>query len=335
MKDKVLNNVDVAGYLRENNLELKSTPKGRAIQGSVTIAFDNLNSIRVKVYASEKSPQKGTENKTFKSLLNLLPNHTTSIKDQLEANPSATFDTVKDLVTKIAAHAEFREYAVKDDKGTVISRTEVSLRNWFDSIHVCDPNKKYDVCAKFSVDAFIEKIKPENKKTGDGDVEETGRYLITAITPDYNGTMHRIEYVTEAGAVSEHIAANWRERESVTMTGVVSNLMKVEQKAEATQFFGQAAVGTTTTTFIEERLIRGGSQVSIDANDYEYKKAGFTDEDVKNGLISRESVIQKNTENRVAKGENNNSSAATQPQQPVKDFGFNSTPAGGFDPKGF
>lgn len=332
MKDKVLNNVDVAGYLRENNLELKTTPKGRAIQGSVTIAFDNLSSIRVKVYASEKS-QKNTENKTFKSLLNLLPNHTTSIKDQLEANPTATFDTVKDLVTKITAHAEFREYAVKDDNGKINSRTEVSLRNWFDSIHVCDPNKKYDVCAKFSIDAFILTIRPEMKKNGE-DVEETGRYLITALTPDYNGTMHQIEYVTEAGAVSEHIAANWRERESVTMTGVVYNLMKVEQKQETTKFFGQAAVGATTTTFIEERLIRGGSQNTIDANDYEYNKAGFTDEDVKNGLVSRDAVIQKNTENRAAKGENSNSSNA-QPQQPVKDFGFNNTPVGGFDPKGF
>ena len=76
-------------------------------------------------------------------------------------------DTVKDLVTKITAHAEFREYAVKDDNGKINSRTEVSLRNWFDSIHVCDPNKKYDVCAKFSIDAFILTIRPEMKKNGE------------------------------------------------------------------------------------------------------------------------------------------------------------------------
>ena len=336
MKDKVLNNVDVVGYLRENNLELKSTPKGRAIQGSVTIAFDNLNSIRVKVYASEKSPQKGTENKAFTSLLNLLPEKTTSIKDQLDKNPTATFDTVKDLATKIKAYAEFREYAVKDDNGVVSSRAEIALRNWFDSIHVFNPNAVFEPGANFTVDAFIETIKPEMKKVGDGDFEETGRYFVTALTPDFRGVMQRISYVTEAGDVSVHIRDYWRERESIQqMTGKVSNIMKVEQKVENTQFFGQKPTSSVVTSFVEERLIRGGSATTIDANDSAYAKAGFTDEDVKKGLIARDEVIQKNTENRASKGENGNSPTTNQTQQPVKDFGFNNAPAGGFDPKGF
>ena len=336
MKDKVENKVDVVGYLRENNLELKNTANGRAIQGSVTIAFDNLNSIRVKVFAAEKSQnEKGTINKAFTSLLNLLPEKTTSIKDQLEKTPTATFDTVKDLATKIKAYAEFREYAVKDDNGVVSSRAEIALRNWFDSIHVFNPNAVFEPGANFTVDAFIETIKPEMKKVGDGDFEETGRYLITALTPDFRGVMQRISYVTEAGDVSVHIRDYWRERESIQqMTGKVSNIMKVEQKVEDTQFFGQKPTSSVVTSFVEERLIRGGSATTIDANDSAYAKAGFTDEDVKKGLIARDEVIQKNTENRQTKG---SKTTNAQPQQPVKDFNFTNTPAPntGFNPKGF
>ncbi|MBO7691009.1 MAG: hypothetical protein J6T10_00060 [Methanobrevibacter sp.] len=334
MKDKVENKVDVVGYLRENNLEMKNTANGRAIQGSVTVAFDNLNSIRIKVYAAEKSQSTGNANKTFVSLQSLLPEHTTSIKDQLEANPTATFDTVKDLATKIKAHAEFREYAVKDDNGTVSSRTEVALKNWFDSIHVFNPNSVFEPGANFTIDAFIERIQPEMKKVANSnDYEETGRYVITAITPDYNGTMHRITYITEAGAVSDHINANWRERETIQqMTGKVYNLMKVEQKVENTQFFGQKPTSSAVTSFVEERLVRGGRSTTIDANDSAYEKAGFTTEDVKKGLIARDALIQKNTENRQSKS---NKTVSNQPQQPVKDFNFTDNAKAAFDPDSF
>ena len=342
MKDKVQNRIDVLGYLRENNLEMKTTPKGRVIQGSITVAFDALNSIRIDVYSAEKSANTGSENKAFKSLAAILPNYTTSIKSQLEANPSATFDTVKDVVTKISAHCEFSEYAVRDDNNKETSRVKVQLLNWFDSIHPADPTKQFEPGAKFTIDVFIESIAPEIKVAGEGEIaEETGRYIITALTPDYNKMMHRITYVTEAGAVSEHIAANWRAQENTYLTGIVNNIMKVEQKAGVSSGFGQAAVGTTTTTFIDERLVRGGGNITFDADEEGMEKAGFTREDVKNGLNLRETRIAENTAKRLEK---NNNSAGTQPQA-SKDFGFgavgtakaNTTPVAntGFDPKGF
>ena len=321
MKDKITNRVDVLGYLRENNLEMKSTPKGRSVQGSITVAFDKLNSIRINVFASEKSSEKGTENKAFKSLLALLPNATTSIKSQLEANPSATFDTVKDLVTKISAHCELQEYAVRDENGKEVSRVKVQLLNWFDSIHVADPTKPFDdLGAKFTIDAYVESIRPETKKVGE-DVEETGRYLISGLTPDYKGVMQRITYVTEAGGTSEYIAEHWHVGESTYFTGVVNNLMVVEQKTGIQEGFGQAASGTTTTTFIEERLIRGGGRDTVDANEYDMAKAGFTRDDVKNGLTLREQAINDNTTKKASKG----TTTTTQPQ-PAKDFGLLTLP---------
>lgn len=339
MKEKIQNRVDAMGYLRENNLEMKSTPKGRVIQGSITLAFDNLNSLRIDVYAMEKSAEKGTENKAFKSLCNLLPSHTITIKSQLDAQPSATFDTVKDVVSKISAHGEFREYAVRDDKGKEVSRVKVQLGNWFDSIHFADPNKPFEPEAKFTVDAFIESIRPEMKAPAQGEEpEETGRYLISALTPDYKGTMYRISYVTEEGAVSQYIANNWRERESTYLTGVVSNLMKVEQKPGTANGFGQAAAGATSTTFVDERIIRGGGESTIDADEYGMEQAGFTSEDVKKGLIARDSVIADNTARKAEKS--NNSGSVSTPPAASKNFGFGNAgataaPSTGFDPKGF
>lgn len=337
MKDKVTNRVDVLGYLRENNLELKTTPKGRVIQGSMNIAFDNLNGIRINVYAQEKSAAKGTENKTFTALSTLLPNYTTSIKSQLEANPSATFDTVKDVVTKISAHCEFREYATRDERGAETSRTQVSLLNWFDSIHVADPTKPFEPEAKFSVDLYIENLVPERKPAAPGELaEETGRYILTGLVPDFKGMMQRIVFVTEAGEKSQYISTHWNKGETaVAVTGGVVNLRKVEQKAGVQAGFGQPAMGSTVTTFIEERIIRGGPYNTIDANLMGMEKAGFTSEEVKNGLMLRETAINENSEKRQNKGTVNT------PPQATKDFGFGAvgtaTPSAtaAFDPKGF
>lgn len=329
MKEKISNRVEVMGYLKENNLEMKATRNGgKSIQGSLTVAFSNLDSIRIDVYAEEKSAAKGTENKAYKSLSMLLPNATTSIKSQLESSPSATFDTVKDVVTKISAHCELREYAVRDENGKESTRVKVQLLNWFDSIHPANPAKPFEPGANFTIDAYIESIRPEMKAENGSDPEETGRYIVVGLTPDFTGAMQRISYVTEAGAVSEYISQNWKEGENTYFTGTIHNLMKMEQKAGVTAGFGQSAIGTVTTTFIDERLIRGGGQTTFDANDTGMEQAGFTSEDVRKGLLLREEAIKKNTEKRLTKS--TNTVAAPAQPQPTKDFGF-----GGFDPKGF
>lgn len=342
MKDKITNRVDVMGYLRENNLQSSTTTKGdRVITGTLTVAFDKFNSIRINVYAIDKSPEKRTENKAYKALCNLLPNCTTSLKSQLEANPTATFDTVKDVVTKISAHCELQEYAFNDDNGKEQSRYKVQLLNWFDSIHVAAADKfiPENIGAKFTVDAYIESIRPEMKKVGE-DVEETGRFLVTGLTPNFAGLMQRITYVTEAGSVSDYIQEHWRVGECTYFTGVVNNLMVVEQKAGVQQGFGQSAANTTTTTFIEERMIRGGGQESFDANEDGMEKAGFTSTDVKEGLVKRATKIAENANKQVEKAAN-----ANQPPKATKDFGFGNNLPGDvsgapesfntFDPKGF
>lgn len=347
MKQKVENRVEVMGYLRENNLEAVSDPvKGRSIRGSITVAFDALNSIRIDVYAMESSPNKGTSNKAYESLMTLLPRSTTTIKDGLEGNPTATFDTLKDVVTKIVAHCEFREYAVKDEKGVESSRTKIQLLNWFESIHTPKPGKAFEIGAQFTVDAYIESIRPEFKAANPGEQpEETGRYIVSGLTPDYSGTMHRIEYVTEAGSVSEFIAEHWSVGGTTYLTGKVSNLMKTEQKEGVQGGFGMKPMSSTVTTFIEERLILGGGNTTIDANEEGYTNAGFTSEDVKNGLVKRAEIVAKNTESRAAKS-NSAPQAQAQPQA-AKNFGFDPNPApkatgaaaqggfGGFNPDAF
>lgn len=347
MKQKVENRVEVMGYLRENNLEAVSDPvKGRAIRGSITVAFDALNSIRIDAYAMESSAAKGTANKAYEALMSLLPRSTTTIKDELEANPTATFDTVKDVVTKIVAHCEFREYAVKDDKGVETSRTKVQLLNWFESIHTPKPGKTFEVGAKFTVDAYIENIRPEFASTNGEAPEETGRYIISGLTPDYSGVMHRIEYITEKGSVSEWIAEHWSVGGTTYITGVVNNLMKTEQKEGVQGGFGMKPMSSTVTTFIDERLVLGGGNTTIDANEEGFTNAGFTSEDVKNGLVKRAEIVAKNTESRLAKG-GSTTQAQAQPQA-AKNFGFDPNPAtakasgsaaqggfGGFNPDAF
>ena len=349
MKEKVQNRITIAGYLKENNLEERTDKNGQAvIRGSLTVAFDATDSIRINVYVSQYT-NSGKENKAYASLCAMLPQNTMSIKNLLESDGSATFETVKNAATKVVAYCEFSERAwINSQTGKEQSTVQISLCRYFDSIHKPTDESKFDIGASFVVDMYIESMRPEMGKNADGEMEETGRYIVVGLTPDFRKMMHRIEYVTEAGAVSEYVADNWRVGESVYATGMYHNLRKVVEKPDAQAGFGQPTGNNTTTTFVEERLIRGGSQHSIDANDG-LETAGFTTEDAQKGLQLRAEAIQKNAESYAARSGAETTAAATPAAAPkaTKDFGFgndmgsgfgsttNTAASAGFDPSKF
>jgi len=345
MKEKVQNRITVVGYLKENNLEERTDKNGMAvIRGSLTLAFDATDSARINVYCSQYT-NTGKENKAYAALCAVLPQNTMSIKNLLESDGTATFDTVKNAATKLVAYCEFSERAwISNQTQKEQSTVQMSLCRFFDSIH--KPSEKESTLengASFVVDMYIESIRPEMAQTEDGIMDETGRYVVVGLTPDFRRMMHRISYVTEAGPVSEYVADHWREGESIYATGMYHNLRKVVEKPDAQAGFGQSAGNKTITTFIEERLIRGGSTNSIDANDG-METAGFTDADVKEGLQLRAEAIQKNAESYAARTGSENtvsvtSTAAASPKV-MKDFGFGndlggSPSTGGFDPSKF
>lgn len=350
MKDKIQNRITINGYLKENNLEERTgkdnTP---VIRGTFTVAFDALDSIRVDVYCAQYTAS-GKENKAYSAVAALLPANTMSIKNLLEADGSATFDTVKNAATKIVAYAEFRERAWTDDRtNTEVSRVQYTLCNYFNSIHVpSSTDDKFEPGASFVADIYIESIRPEMGKTPDGEMDETGRLIVTGLIPDFKGMMQRVTFVTEAGGVSEYVGDNWRVGESTYVTGMYHNLKVVTEKPSEQAGFGQAAGERTVTTFVEERVIRGGGQTSVDANEDGLAASGFTADDVREGLQARAEAIQKSNEARATRGAANagaTSTTAAAPKTAAKNFGFgdavasgNTAPKaapGGFDPNAF
>ncbi len=293
MAQEVKNSVQVEGYLKENNLKLTKDDNGNeVIQGNIIVTVDEegLNSVRIQVYANRyKKADEGkqVESKTFPRWLEILPEKTMTVVSYLKDNPEATFADAKQSVSRVYAKGSMEEYAVREDKKEISYATIKGISAGFKKDGGKNPFKPK---AEFIISLFIEKMVEEV----DDDGEETGRIIITGLTPNYDESVSRITYVTGTEEVAIFIRDNYEPGQTTYLTGDIVNIKKEVVKQQGEASFGRPIEDQIETKFENERTIFGGNPEPLSLED----EGAFTTKEIKTGLAKREEKIATNTEKR-------------------------------------
>lgn len=280
---KPQNKVRIVGYLKENNLELITNSRGDSVvRGSLVIATDEVNSHKVQFYVAEKT-KAGEPSKDYAELVKLLPESTVTVASYLEADPSADFQTAANAATKIWAMARFDEYAKNKDGKEVSS---VTMKGFRAGLKTAADKNPFAPVAEFTVDAYIDTITEE--------VGDTGRLVLETYLPKYDGSVQKIVFVapTEDG-IASYIKGHYAPHDTVMLTGDIVSIQqrKLVEDTAPGAFFGRALEPQYETTFVRERIIRGGSATPI----HQGEEGCIADAAVKSGLVMRKMTIDGNT----------------------------------------
>lgn len=300
---KFKNLVLITGYLKENKLELVRSPSGvSTIKGSLLIALDCVHDYKVQFYVSATLAN-GQENKSYKSLVDLLPEKTSSIAGFLAADSGGevaltedTFKVAAQHSTKIWVRGHLEEYASKiNEKETSI----VTIRGNSAGIKSITDGFSFAPKAEFNVDMYIESIKPEmvyNEQTEEK--EESGRLIVVGLLPDYKKCMHKIDFIV-GKEQAEYVSENYEKGDTANFTGILNNLTITQVKKPEVSDGFTFDVGTSTSTvkFVSERIIKGRSAGSLVIKPDE--PGAISVDMVKEGLALREQKITDNTINRA------------------------------------
>lgn len=280
---KPQNTVRIVGYLKENNLELITNSRGdNVVRGSLVIATDDVNSHKVQFYVAEKT-KAGEASKDYAALVNLLPEDTCTVASYLEADPSADFQTAANASTKVWVVARFDEYAKMKDGKEVSS---ITLKGFRAGLKTAADKKPFAPVAEFTVDAYVDSIAEE--------VGDTGRLVLEAYLPKYDQSVQKIVFIAPAeDGIAPYVKGHYAPHDTVTLNG---DLVSIQQKklvedSAPGAFFGRALEPQYETTFVRERLIRGGSATPI----HQGEEGCITDAAVKSGLVMRKMTIDGNT----------------------------------------
>lgn len=293
MAQEVKNSVQVEGYLKENNLKLTKDENGKeVIQGNIIIVIDEegLNSVRIQAYVNRYKKTEGTalvESKTFPRWLEILPEKTMTVLSYLKDNPEATFADAKVSVSRVYAKGSLEEYAVTDKDEEISYATIKGISAGFKKEGGKNPFRPK---AEFIISLFIEKMVEEVDDEG----EETGRIIITGLTPNYDDSVSRITYITGSEEVAGFIRDNYEPSQTTYLTGDIVNIKKEIVKQEGGASFGRPIEDQVETKFENERTIFGGNPTPLNLED----EGAFTVDQMKKGLAKRAEKIVTNTEKR-------------------------------------
>jgi len=242
------NSVKIEGLLRELRIEEKDD----VISGDVIIATDAHSEHAVRVYATRLT-RDSKPNTAYKGLQTLIAEcKETSIAALMKEG--RTLDEAHAMATKIRIGGRTggqlgrNEFYVGEE---FVSRPSVSA-NYFHRII----DNSFEPKAVFDVEVYIEKMRKEIK-----DGEETGRLLIDAIIPAYNGVVIPMEFVAE-GEIADYLEANYEPRKTSSLSGEIINIAErvITKKAS----FGKERENVEVN-FTRELRITGGDPEQYDA----------------------------------------------------------------------
>ena len=281
MKKDAVNRIVVEGYLKDNTLATATSKDGAEyISGNITVATVDGMEYTLRYYSS-KLKKDGTENKNYASLANALPSKTTTCAHLLETGSVRTFEEAKVSSSLVRCTGEMREEFWKGRDGDI--HTMIRLRGI--SVRILAGKESFNPKAEFTLDAYIESLRPEVDKEGD----ETGRALIEAVVPLYGGSASKMTLVgSPDNGVSDFILSNWTAGNTYLMRGDLVKLRKeTVQAAPAVASFGKKEEPRKVVEFIDERVITGGN---VDPYDEENT---FTREEITEMLVKRDEEMER------------------------------------------
>lgn len=300
-----LNQINVTGTLKENNLEIRDDLKDRrtgapytAIMGDLVVKVGENDEHRLKFFSKELT-NAGGENKLFKAYKTVKETYISiaeaavmntereeirnaeiaRAEAQLEAGEieqMPEFDEIEKVYpTRLNVQGEIRSNDYSAD-GIKVSETPELAGRFINSL-----KKEEEDRAEFDLEIYVEDMKPELDKDG----IETDRLEVKALVPVYGGKVIPVPLkVTGEHGVADYMGMNFRKGDTLQVWGTLIN--KAIEKIEVKSGFGQSKE-KVTYDYTNEILIVGGEE-----NALEGEKA-FDATEIAKAKVAREAMLEQ------------------------------------------
>ena len=299
---EALNEVNIVGFVKEKNLEIKKDDKGVTyITGTIDIQTDKNSSHKVSVYSKEFKSN-GEPNKVYTGLIPVM-NEYVSKAQLLKEHPDMTPIEAEAQATKVRVSGKISRMEYYRN-GELISYPQITA-NFFSRVD----EDKYQPKAEFDIVMYYDKIVPEIK----GD-EETGRVKVSGYIAQFNGTVIPVEFVADEDT-AEYILNNFETKRTGEIWGdlISTAITKVEKK----NGFGKDMT-KSRTTYVNEMLITGGDD-QLDEDD----PKAFKVSDIKNACTTRETEYLPSLFQRSQNKQNNKQTKTSAVSEAKKSFAKN------------
>lgn len=238
---KAQNFVNIIGYLKKKELELKTNRNGvEMISGTLTVMTEEGSEHVVRV-AKSRANKDGQINKTYPGFLTVM-NEYVSIADLMDIGKSKEEAMSQCSIVDIKGNLTRNEYE-SQQTGEFVSNPSVSCS----TVTRLAPGAKFTPKAIFELECYIKSIAPEFK-----DGEDTGRLVVSTIFPEYNGLVIPFEFVVGA-EVADDFQSCYEAGCTAMLNGDLIN--RVEVTSSRASGFGRQM---DHNTFVREFLICGG-----------------------------------------------------------------------------
>lgn len=288
-----LNEVNIEGYLSEVKLEETKDKDGMdIIRGEYKIKTSNMVGdkeipveIPIRVYQPRLTKNK-KDNPAYASAKKIMTDFTSIAAGGLE---KATAIYLSDKWTSL------QENFFKSRSGQMVFSS--AIRASFAG----EANKsELKPHAKFKVIVVVGEIKEEIDRNDN----ETGRYILKGIIPQYGGRADVVDFIIDEPKVIDHIKNNWNKGDTVLIGGYI-NFSSVTTETVSAQSFGEPIVETHTKS-IREFVITGGHDAPLTE-----EEGAYSNEDIAVALKDRQARIEKAKEKEISQAANTNNTATT------------------------
>lgn len=299
------NKVIVVGYLKENGLRLiTGKDGGKVICGNIIISTSDISSYKIQSFYVKELDYSNNPNPMFATLSNFVAENlqVVSIASFLKANPGADFEQAKAAATQLWVLGEYEEYTLKDGDNIVSTPTIKGKKVGFQS----DSVKEFVPHATYEFTTYVKEISEK---------DENGNIVITGLVDGYDKNsratypMNQISLLCEAKhddvAVADYVLEHYKVGDTIHFRGDISTVQTKTVKEAVTDGFGTVNTPEQVITKISHDYIVTGGKIAPDTLVY-------TKEQVKAGLVVRDSKALENTD-RKANRASFASSASTAP----------------------
>lgn len=277
---EALNQFQVVGTVKENNLELRTGKDAlidkrtgapyNAILGDIVVKVGETGEHRVKFFSKEM---------TNAGAVSQLYTAYNTVKDTYisMADISAMSEEEREgkYPTRISVSGDIRSNDYSKDGVTVTETPELSGR-FVNSVKGDEEDK-----AEFDLEFFIETMSPEMDRDG----IETGRLKVKGIVPIYGGKVIPIPLIiTDEFGVADYMGMNFKVDDTLQVWGNIIN--SAVHKVEKKQGFGKAKE-ETISTYKNEIVVIGGEEQPLEGD------KAFSKDSIEQALKQREAMLEQ------------------------------------------
>lgn len=234
--------VRAEGILSEKNLE-KALDKDNKpiIKGDLVLQIDDLNTLTVSVYVSEKKND-GNDNPAYAGIETVMN----------------TYKAISEVGVADATRVRFNRGQLRpntyfDQQG--IEKHSVRYSNsYFNSLR---PSEEFEPKADFEVEVVISSIRNEIYTSGENQGEETGRAILECWLPTYNGIEPLTLIAPAEDGVADAVTSMFEKGNTVKFFGNIIN-SRIVRVREVPVVIGKPK-REEYSTYVNELVITGAS----------------------------------------------------------------------------